>query len=113
MVVNRARSLLSTAEPNHSTRHSAEEEEQLMLRVQSNPRPRWLSTYLRRRDPSLADASAARTPTRLARTRQALRRSSAIVKVCGVLAAVIALPFLFETTTGCGFQSQPADPVDT
>jgi hypothetical protein len=41
------------------------------------------------------------------------RRSKAIIKIGAVLMAVIALPFLFETNTGCGFQGQALDPVDT
>jgi hypothetical protein len=35
------------------------------------------------------------------------------MKMCLALAAVVALPFYFESTTGCGFQSSPAiGPVD-
>ena len=37
------------------------------------------------------------------------------IKICSALVAVIALPFVFESTTGCGFKSPPAkiEPVDT
>jgi hypothetical protein len=40
-------------------------------------------------------------------------RSIANVKICSTLVAVIAVPFLFESTTGCGFRSPAAPkPVD-
>jgi hypothetical protein len=34
-------------------------------------------------------------------------------KVCSALVAVIALPFIFESTAGCGFQGEALGPVDT
>ena len=35
------------------------------------------------------------------------------IKFCSALVAVIALPFIFESTTGCGFQGEEIGPVDT
>ena len=41
------------------------------------------------------------------------RGSTATITVCAALVAVIAVPFIFESTTGCGFHSNPIGPVTT
>ena len=41
------------------------------------------------------------------------KRSAIEIKICAALLAVIALPFAFASTTGCGFQSEAIGPVDT
>src|SRR4249920_182210 len=48
-----------------------------------------------------------------ASSQQFMRRSIVNMKIWSVLVAVIALPFIFESTTGCGFQGQLVEPVDT
>src|SRR6516162_3255984 len=41
------------------------------------------------------------------------RGATATITVCAALVAVIAVPFIFESTTGCGFHSNPIGPVTT
>ena len=79
-----------------------------MAGIQRNPLRRWLSTHPRLWGVSIAAAhsSATSRACRSARSQHFGRRSKAIIKIGAVLMAVIALPFLFETNTGCGFQAQ-------
>jgi hypothetical protein len=75
-----------------------------------------LSMYVpRRRGAALVDAlSSATSRVRGAtRSQQFIRRSIVNIKVWAALVAVIVLPFIFESTTGCGFQAQEIGPVDT
>ncbi len=83
-----------------------------MVRVESNARRRRLSTYPRHRGASAVNGGSSATMriSQSARSPHWLRGS---IKVCAVLLAVIALPFMLESTTGCGFQGEAIGPVDT
>jgi len=86
-----------------------------MVRVRPITRQRWLSVYSRRRGASAVDglSSATARVHGTARSRQ-FTTSIANIKICAALVAVIALPFIFESTTGCGFRSPGGTaPVDT
>src|SRR5215468_4739442 len=89
-------------------------EEQFMTRVESIARW-WLSIYpRRRRGTSVANGHSSAT-TRVrgrARSQHFLRGSSATFKACAALVAIIAVPFIFQSTTGCSFQGIGPDPVD-
>ena len=87
-----------------------------MGRVRSIARPLGLSVHSRRRGASVVSGRSSST-TRVrstASSQQFLRRSIIKRTICFALVAVITLPFIFQSTTGCGFRSSPAiGPVGT
>src|SRR5262249_32318357 len=89
-------------------------EEQFMIRFQSIAGRWWSSMYpQRRRGASVVNRHSSAT-TRLHRRARSLhfpRGSTAAINVCAVVVAVIALPFMFGSTTGCEFQGVGPDPV--
>ena len=86
-----------------------------MVRVEPTALRRWLSTDPQRRNASVANglSPASTRVRRRARTPHTTTASGAIARICAILAAVAALPLMVQTNSGCGFQGQALDPVDT
>ena len=79
-----------------------------MVQVHSNARRWWWSTYRRRGASVVSGLSSATTLVRgPVGSRHFPKGAIATVKVCAALVAVIGLPFILESTTGCGFHSDP------